>query len=234
MSYCVHCGVELHATAGACPLCDTPVLNPRQMVDRVSPTPYPMNVGMEEVVETREFTMVVSVVFLTISVVCGLVNYYFLNRTHWSLHIMGALAVAWVMLLPNFFRGKVHPIVCIALDGGAVALYVGMISLLHPGQGWYPEIALPIIVVSTVLVEVFYLFTIRHRSSAISKAVLIMGIIAVITVVIELLIGFHYHRQIRLTWSAVVLLCCVAADVILVTISLHKGLRNELRKRMHF
>ena len=29
MSYCVNCGVELDASAKKCPLCDTPVYNPK-------------------------------------------------------------------------------------------------------------------------------------------------------------------------------------------------------------
>ena len=32
MSYCVHCGVELDATASFCPLCHTRVLDPGQPV----------------------------------------------------------------------------------------------------------------------------------------------------------------------------------------------------------
>ena len=31
MSYCVNCGVELDASAEECPLCNTPVLNPREI-----------------------------------------------------------------------------------------------------------------------------------------------------------------------------------------------------------
>ena len=37
MSYCVNCGVELDSTASFCPLCRTPVVNPRQPVDTGSP-----------------------------------------------------------------------------------------------------------------------------------------------------------------------------------------------------
>ena len=41
MSYCVHCGVELDATASFCPLCHTRVLDPGQPVDTASPKPFP-------------------------------------------------------------------------------------------------------------------------------------------------------------------------------------------------
>ena len=31
MSYCVNCGVELDHTLKSCPLCETPVINPRDI-----------------------------------------------------------------------------------------------------------------------------------------------------------------------------------------------------------
>ena len=72
------------------------------------------------------------------------------------------------------------------------------------------------------------------KSSVITKLMVIFAIVAVITVVVQTLIGFHFNRMINLTWSAVVLACCVALEVILFALSFHKGARNELRKRMHF
>ena len=41
MSYCVNCGVELDPTASTCPLCHTPVVNPRQPVDTELPPTFP-------------------------------------------------------------------------------------------------------------------------------------------------------------------------------------------------
>ena len=234
MSYCVSCGVELDKTCGACPLCNTAVYNPHQPVDRDSPTPYPKEVGKSEKVDSKELTSLMTIVFATIGVVCGLLNWLVFTRTHWSFYIIGILAMIWIYLIPVFFRDKVNPFMCIALGGIAMALYVGMIAVLHPGQGWYPEIALPIIFISTALLEVFYLFNVRLKTSAITKLMVIVAIIAVITVAVQTLIGFHVNRMVNLTWSAVVLACCVALEVILFALTLHKGARNELRKRMHF
>lgn len=234
MSYCVNCGVELDRTRASCPLCHTAVFNPNQPVDLESPTPYPKNVGKSENVDSSELTSLLTIVFATVGVVCGLLNWLVFTRTCWSFYIIGVLAMIWVNLIPVFFRDKVNPFVCIALDGIAMALFVGMIAVLHPGQGWYMEIALPIIFISTALLEIFYLFNIRLKTSAITKMMVIVGIIAVITVAVQMLIGFHFNRIINLTWSAVVLACCVAVEVILFALRLHHGVRNELRKRMHF
>ena len=234
MSYCVNCGVELDATRASCPLCNTIVYNPNQPVDFVSPTPYPKESGKFEKVDHKELTSLMSIVFATISVVCGLLNWLVFTRTHWSYYIIGGFILLWVYLIPVFFRDKLSPFAAIVLDGVVLALYVGMIALLHPGQGWYLEIALPIILISTALLEVYYLFNVRLKTSAITKLMVIFGIIAIITVAVQTLIGFHFNRMINLTWSAIVLACCIALEIILFALSFHKGARNELRKRMHF
>ena len=229
MSYCVNCGVELDATRASCPLCHTKVNNPNQPVDTVSPTPYPKNMGSSEHVDSSELLSLLTIVLTTASVVCGLLNWLVFDRTKWSLYVIGVFALLWVYVLPLLLRDKINPFLAIAMDGVAMAL-----SILHPGMGWYYEIAFPIIAVSTVLIEIFYLFNIRMKISAIPKAMVIFAIIAVISVSIQVLIGFHFNRHIVLTWSAVVLACCVAIDIILLALRHHKGARNELRKRMHF
>ena len=62
----------------------------------------------------------------------------------------------------------------------------------------------------------------------------VFAILAIISVSIQVLTGFHFNRQIVLTWSAIVLACCVAIDVILFALLHHKGARKEFQKRMHF
>jgi len=51
MSYCVNCGVELDASATKCPLCDTPVYNPKAPEPATQPSPFPKEKGQVEVVE---------------------------------------------------------------------------------------------------------------------------------------------------------------------------------------
>lgn len=52
MSYCVNCGVELDASAKKCPLCDTPVYNPKDR-NRRSTIPFPKEKGQVEVVKRK-------------------------------------------------------------------------------------------------------------------------------------------------------------------------------------
>ena len=60
MSYCVNCGVELERNAGECPLCNTPVVNPREQMrqgsakagaDREEAGAFPREKGQVETVK---------------------------------------------------------------------------------------------------------------------------------------------------------------------------------------
>lgn len=77
MSYCVNCGVELDATAAACPLCNTKVYNPNQPVATEVPTPYPTVKGAVEPVKAKEFTILMTIILLTTAVVCVLLNVFY-------------------------------------------------------------------------------------------------------------------------------------------------------------
>ena len=54
MSYCVNCGVELDASLGKCPLCNTPVINPSKLEEITRTSPYPKESGQVDVVKRKD------------------------------------------------------------------------------------------------------------------------------------------------------------------------------------
>ena len=60
MSYCVNCGVELDATARACPLCHTPVQNPNRPVDAELPPPFPSRRKEVQPASKKELALLIS------------------------------------------------------------------------------------------------------------------------------------------------------------------------------
>ena len=234
MSYCVNCGVELDRTCQTCPLGRTPVLNPNQPVDKESPMPYPIRKGVAEPETHKEVTILISTILLTTSVICFLLNLLLVSHSHWFVYVVGPCVILWIFLIPFFFPGKLPNCACIILNGVSIAAYLNIISGMHPGQGWYQDIALPVTVLTTALVILFYLFSYRRRRSFIAKTAWLLGSAALLCVSIELLLHFHDRQPLFLSWSAVVLTCCVSVDVVLITIYFMKGLREELRRRMHF
>lgn len=234
MSYCVNCGVELDKTCGTCPLCQTPVYNPHQPIDRLSPPPFPVKKGTVEPVTNREFTILMSTVFATIAVVCFILNQWVFSRTHWSLYVIGVCIAFWIFLLPVFFQNTIKTWMSLIFNGVVIAAYLAMISYLHPGNGWYLDIGLPITVLGTILLLNYYYFSFKRRSSLISRTALFFGSLGVLCTAIEILSDLHAKRPLGLSWSGIVLTCCVTLDIVLITISFLTGIRAEIRRRIHF
>ena len=104
MSYCVNCGVELEKSLKKCPLCNTPVLNPREIMgdhDKPfgAPSPFLEEKGQVEVVKRKDVAILLTTVVVATAVVCGLLNLLVFPATPWSLAIIVGCALLWVILI---------------------------------------------------------------------------------------------------------------------------------------
>lgn len=232
MSYCVNCGVELDKTCSICPLCNTKVINPRQETDRISPTPFPTRKGYAAPVQRNDVTMLISIVLAVTAVVCGLLNFFVFQYSAWSFYVIGGCILMWIFCLPIFFH-KMNVYLSLLLDGIGIGMYFGIVALLHPGNGWYQNLALPVVGISTVLILVFAACVRQIRTSILSRSALILAETALFTVSLELLIDRFRQIPPGITWSAIVLTCCVIIDAALITIIRRSRLREEVRRRMH-
>ena len=232
MAYCVNCGVELDKTCEVCPLCNTLVHHPKEKTDRVSPSPYPSRRRNTDPVQRADVTVLLSVVLAVTAIVCGLLNLFVFYGTYWSLYVIGGCGLLWIFCLPVFFPSFLV-YMSLLLDGIGIALYFGIIAILHPGNGWYFALALPIVAAATGMILVFAVFVKKMHASILSGAVLVLMEVAMFTVTIELLIDRFRGTRMGITWSAVVLTCCIVIDAALITIIRRSRLREEVRRRMH-
>lgn len=142
MSYCVHCGVELDATASFCPLCHTRVLDPGQPVDTASPKPFPTRRGEVAPAAKQEVALLITAMLASVAVCCGVLNLFLRADRMWSLYVIGASAMLWLWLVPPLLARGMHLLLRLLLDIAAVALYVYLISVdLNGGTGtwgWQP------------------------------------------------------------------------------------------------
>ena len=233
MSYCVNCGVELDKTCSVCPLCNTKVVNPVQGIDTDSPKPFPSRKGTTDPVKRTDITILATVVLATTAIVCGLLNFFSFKGTNWSLYVIGICFILWVFLIPLFFPNKIKPLLNLLLDGSSILLYLGIISIMHPGNGWFIKIAMPLTIISLLMVILYVYALSRPKHSILSMAALLTGEISVITVIIELLVRNYMNKPIVLTWGAITFTCGVVIDAALITILRKSRLREEIRRRMH-
>ena len=131
MSYCVNCGVELDASARECPLCNTPVINPKELEKMaMAQRPFPTEQGQVETVKRKDLGILVSMVVLATAVTCGILNALTFQESLWSLAVIGACIILWVIMIPAVIYTKQPVYVSLLYDGGAVALYLFMLSYL--------------------------------------------------------------------------------------------------------
>lgn len=234
MSYCVNCGVELEASRTSCPLCNTPVLNPKQLTLTQSVPPFPKEKGQVEVVKRKDLSVLLSVVLLSTAITCGLLNLLVYNSTLWSLTIIGACILIWVFMIPLVIYTKLPIYFSILFDGIVLTVYLYMITWITPDNSWFFHIAMPIVALITLLVEIMTFCLHRFRISFLLTATISFIELAVLCVGIELFINLHLFAAAYLTWSAIVLTICTIIVIALITLLSKKRLRNAVRRRLHF
>lgn len=233
MSYCVNCGVELDKTASRCPLCNTPIYNPRELADLESPPPFPTERGTVEKVKRTDLAILLTTVLAGTSLTCLTLNLLVFDSVLWSAYVIGICMVLWVFFLPALVNIRFPIYLLILFDGIAVVGYLFIIALQVDGQDWFMALALPIASLVTVLIMIFaFLMQFVKRSILTTSLYLFIGL-AVLCVGIELCIRFYLERQFSLTWSAVVLACCTIISIALITVISRSRLREEVRRRMH-
>ena len=234
MSYCVNCGVELEASLRECPLCHTPVVNPKEAGKTVPPSPYPTDRGQVEEVKRKDLGILLSVVLSATAVTCLLLNLLVFNRSLWSLLVIDICICLFVFTFPMVYYRKMPPSLSLLADGAAVAVYLYMIAYLTPSTAWFWQLGLPIVLLVILNTEIFTFLARLVPFSLLSGALCLFIEIPLFCAALEVMIRRMLSAPIRLTWSAVVLTVCVIIDVALITILVKKRLRNEVRRRLHF
>jgi len=236
MSYCVNCGVELEASLKECPLCNTPVINPKQPHTMTGSGPYPASKGQVELVRRKDLGILLSVVLSATSITCFLLNLFVFKNSLWSFLVIGVCICLFVFAFPAVIYTKTPVYAALLADGVSVGLYLYLITFLttNATARWFWQLGLPIVISVTVLIEIFMFLAHKFPFSALNGSLYFFIEVPVLCVTLELLIKRFCHVPYRITWSAVVLTVCAIIDITLITILTKKRLRNEVRRRLHF
>lgn len=241
MSYCVNCGVELDASARECPLCNTPVWNPRELEKQAqgkmvmhTELPFPREKGQVETATKKDFGLLISMVVLATAATCGILNALVFQGTLWSLSVIGACAVLWVMLIPVMIYTKQPIYVSLLYDGIVVVLYLYILTFQVGSRGWFYGLGLPVTILVTFIAEAFTLCVCKLPRSFLTVSLYLFTSVGLLCLGLEMLIDWYLTGEIALGWSAVVLTVCVILDIALITMLSKRRLRNEVRRRLHF
>lgn len=242
MSYCVNCGVELDASARECPLCNTPVWNPRELGNRsgkdgpgpsVQPS-FPREKSQVEEANKKDFGLLMSMVVLATAATCGILNAFVFRGPLWSLAVIGACGVLWVILIPVMIYTKQPIYVSLLYDGAVVALYLYMLTFQVGRKDWFLGLGLPITVMVTVIVELVTLCIRKLPRSFLTVSLYLFTALGLLCMGLEIMIDWYLDGAVSLRWSAVVVTVCAILDIAVITMLSRRRLRNEVRRRLHF
>ena len=234
MSYCVNCGVELDASAKSCPLCNTPVLNPKEIKREGVIPPFPKEKAHVEEIQRADFGWLVSMVCLATAVTCGLLNWLAFQGSLWSLAVIGACVVLWVMLVPAVIYQKWSPYLYLLFDGAAVVLYLYLIARMVESYDWFKGLGVPLVLCTCAVMELLTLAVRVFPKGILARGLYFITALAILCVGYEVIIDLHSDAPVSLSWSAVVLTVCTIVDIAIITTLSRRRLRNELRRRLHF
>ncbi len=235
MSYCVNCGVELDASAKECALCNTPVINPKELEKiRKAHTPFPREEGQVEAVKRKDMAILISAVVVATAIVCAILNATVFHGAPWSLAVIGVCGIFWVIMIPVVICTGQPIYLSLLYDGGAVAAYLYMLTYLTAGREWFWGLGLPIVILVTGVMELFALCYRKFPKSFLTTALYFFSGVALLCMGLEILIDLHLSGEIHLLWSAVVLTVCAVLDVTVITMLSLRRLRSAVRRRLHF
>ena len=217
MSYCVNCGVELDGALEECPLCNTPVINPRELARQKSRSPFPAEKGTVETIRRKDLGILTSSILGATAVACGVLN-----------------LLVWVMMIPLVIDSRQPIYLSLLFDGVAAGLYLFMLSFLTDGQEWMWGLGIPIAILVTVIAELLTICIRNLPSSFLTNALYVVNAVGLLCLGLEILIDLYVSKHIALSWSAVVLTVTVCVDAMLITVLSRRRLRNEVRRRLHF
>ncbi len=219
MSYCVRCGVELADYEKECPLCHTKVIDPLRESKH-----EPMNLDrLAEAQGSRlnkKFIIFLCFGLLLIPfIVTALISLFSptVDMT-WSFYVLGAeLCFFSIVLVPFLYPGK-KVYVYVLADILAVALLLLLIAVLTDGLKWFREIALPVTVLTGIVVLILsFIIRRRYMGRAVKLGWSILAV-ALLPSFIDILIA-HYRTKSFLpvwSWYATIPLIALGATVLIL------------------
>ena len=235
MSYCVNCGVELSQGEKKCPLCSTVVLNPNEPPKEYAQTSYPKNIDHIGIYKERKMTMLLLSVILALPVsICLVCNFIINNEFTWSIYVLGAAVVIWVLIVPPFLIRRGVLFWCMCLDVAVLGGFLYIVNrMAMPEKDWFRPLAMPVLVVAAAFSLVIAVVLRYARLAKLYNAAICLLCIGALLSAVEVITDAYLLKPIGFDWSPLVLIPCALLAIIYIIIERKKWWKNGLKKRLH-
>lgn len=233
MSYCVNCGVRLDESACKCPLCETPVINPRSPYDPGAAPPYPPQKSELPNINRRFAASIVTVILAIPALALMVINLVYTSAGPWSLYPIGALALLWVYIAPPLLMPAPRTSLALGMSGAATVLYLLLIERISGAYGWFFPLALPLTVLATVLVILLRLGAVYRKWRKLKVAAMCLWALCLMLIGVEAALDLYLARQIMLSWSLIAAVSLAGIGILLQLIARNQRITGELMKKLH-
>lgn len=229
MSYCVNCGVELEKACKACPLCDTPVINPKEKAEPSEMPAYPDMLLIPKSTNKLYLAFVLSLIILIPTLVSTIINAMLFDN-HVIKYVVGGAALVWVWFLLPLMWKKPIPAALVTIDAVALLLYFQLFKIGGHDTGWVDSFIVPVVIALWIIINAFLLWLRKKRSkSAISVAVL--AAINVLTFICELRASAFFMGKLQFVVSLVMTACCISLMIFFLVLDKSKRMKMWLHKK---
>lgn len=230
--YCVKCGVKLQENVQSCPLCGTPVWNPDANVTKPEEKTY-SDIQPRHYRESRVplliVTTVLSLIVITViqSIFFGLYGSFGLSGV-----VSFSVILAYILfVLPFWFERPFLPLFSV-IDHAAICLFLAYVCRWTNGH-WFTEFALPLVVMSGILVT-YLICVLKYVRKG--KIFYYGGFLILLGVGLSLLEFFQHltFGSRMFLWSPFYLIGLGAVGILLIVIGLIRPLRESLERHFFF
>ena len=229
MSYCVNCGVELEKACKACPLCDTPVINPREKTEPSAKLAYPDALSIPKSTNNLYLAFVFSLILLIPILVSTIINAVFFNNPVIK-YVVGAAALAWVWFLLPLMWKKPIPAALVTIDSVAVLLYFQLFKIGGHDTGWVDSFVVPVVIALWIIINAFLLWLKKKRSKS-AIAVGVLAAINILTFICEIRASAFFLGKLEFVVTLVMTACCISLMIFFLVLDKSKKMKMWLHKK---
>ena len=227
--YCVNCGVKLADSEQVCPLCGVAAWHPDIQPGRGEPL-FPEDRYPARQVSPKGGQIIVTTLFLLPFFICLLCDLQLSGTITWAGYVMGALAVAYVVLVLPFWFHRPNPAVFVPCGFAAVGLYLLYINLATGGD-WFLSFAFPVtgyVGALTTAVTVLLRYIRRGRLWIFGGAWIAMGVFMPL---MEFLLVLTFPHLRFLGWSLYPMTALVLLGGMLLFLALNSRARERMERK---
>lgn len=230
LSYCVNCGVELDASAKKCALCSTPVINPNIINKAPEEKPFSEELQIPKGIKKRFIAFVISVTMLIPNIVMFFLNVFFIRNGFWSIYVLSASLLIWVLFVFPLFTEKLRPFLLWGFDTLAVAGFFTVIFKLHGEHLWVIKSILSVIALVSFSVLVLMLWLRLKKRHWTSVVVILLLESTVVAVLSGMTASFFSQNYNFFVVGIVIAVCAFVMMLFFVYCNRSKHIRAWLNK----